>query len=220
MELTQYNLLAEIFQYPEGTLPQKMEKIVVFFRQFFPRVGEELDLFYRFLPINDIDKMQELFVRTFDVQAITTLDIGYVLFGDDYKRGELLANLNREHRKVNNDCGSELADQLSNLLKLIAKLGKNELSCELVQEILTPAIDKMIREFDPGQIKKKDGVYKKYYKTLIYSYEERDTLYLHALKALRDMLDIDFHPERKTELHQTADFLKSLERELEIDKKS
>ena len=45
-------------------------------------------------------------------QVLATLDIGYVLFGDDYKRGELLANLNQEHRKANNDCGTELADHL------------------------------------------------------------------------------------------------------------
>lgn len=220
MELTQYNHLARIFQYPDETLPQRMEAIVVFFRNSFPEVAGELDIFCRYLPRDNVEKMQELFIRTFDVQAITTLDIGYVLFGDDYKRGELLAHLNREHRSVENDCGSELADHLSNLLQLIAKLGKSELSCELVQEILTPAIDKMINEFDPERIKKKDELYEKHYKTILHSYKERNTLYLHALKALRNMFDIDFHPERKTELYQTIDFLKSLGREIEIEKET
>jgi hypothetical protein len=33
-----------------------------------------------------------LFTRSFDVQAVTTLDLGYIVFGEDYKRGELLVN--------------------------------------------------------------------------------------------------------------------------------
>ena len=52
---------------------------------------------------NPSRKWEEIYTRTFDVQAITTLDVGYVLFGDDYKRGELLVNLNNEHTKAGND---------------------------------------------------------------------------------------------------------------------
>ena len=68
----------------------------------------------------------ELYLRTFDVQAITTLDIGYVLFGEDYKRGALLAGLSAEHKKVSNDCGIELADHLPNVLRLLPKMEAGE----------------------------------------------------------------------------------------------
>ena len=71
--------------------------------------------------------LQELHTRTFDVQSLTTLDIGYVLFGDDYKRGALLSNLNQEHSRAENDCRGELADHLPNLLRLIPKLKDQDL---------------------------------------------------------------------------------------------
>lgn len=216
MKLTHYKLLAEVFQYPDETLPERIESICAFFRKSFPEAGKELDAFRHHLPGHDVYEMQELFVRTFDVQAITTLDIGYVLFGDDYKRGELLANLTREHRIVANNCGTELADHLPNILQLIAKLEKAS-AHELVQELLAPAIDKMISEFDPHRIAKKDELYKKHYKTLIEFSEKRESLYLHALEALRHMINHDFNPERKTESLPTTDFLSSLGREIEIE---
>lgn len=216
MELAHYKLLAEVFQYPDETLPERMEKACAFFRKSFPDVGKEMDAFLHHLPCHDVYEMQELFVRTFDVQAITTLDVGYVLFGDDYKRGELLANLNREHRLVENNCGKELSDHLPNILNLIAKLNK-ESAHELVQEILVPAIDKMISEFDPERIEKKDQLYKKHYKTLIEFSEERESLYLHALEALRHMINRDFHPERKAMSLPTRDFLSFLGQEIEME---
>lgn len=217
-ELDHYNLFAEILQYPDGSLPARREIMYASISGICPEAGEDINEFFRHLPSHDLDEMQELFVRTFDVQAITTLDIGYVLFGDDYKRGELLANLNREHRLLENDCGSELADHLPNLLRLIAKLGKNELAHELVQEILAPAIQKMIGEFDPERIRKKDELYKKHYKTLIEFSGQRESLYLHALKGLKKMIHADFNPEQKEESVAGSDFLSSLAREIEIEK--
>ena len=111
--------------------------------------------------------MQELFTRSFDVQAIATLDLGYVLFGDDYKRGELLANLNREHVDAKNDCGTELADHLPNILRLMSVLQDEELIEDLAYAIVGPALLEMIGEFDSDRLEKKNESYRKHYKTLI-----------------------------------------------------
>ena len=65
---------------------------------------------------------QEYYISTFDVQAICFLDIGYVLFGEDYKRGIFLVNIKKEQIKAGNDCGSELPDHLPNILTLLPKM--------------------------------------------------------------------------------------------------
>ena len=88
-----------------------------------PRI--EVEHFLDAIPERTLD-LQELHTRTFDVQALTTLGTGYVLFGDDYKRGALLSNLNREHNDAQNDCRGELADHLPNVLRLIPKLKDQE----------------------------------------------------------------------------------------------
>ena len=165
--------------------------------------------------------MQELFTRSFDVQAIATLDIGYVLFGDDYKRGELLANLNQEHRKAGNDCGTELADYLPNILRLMSMLQDEELIRDLAYAIVAPALLEMIGEFDPGRLEKKNESYKKHYKTLIempaVQTDEGVTLYKFALKSLYEVLKQDFALIETMPLQRTSDFLGSIVQENDIE---
>jgi nitrate reductase assembly molybdenum cofactor insertion protein NarJ len=175
------------------------------------------------LPAQDLRMMQELFTRTFDFQSATTLDIGYILFGDDYKRGELLANLNREHLAVNNDCYHELADHLPNVLRLMGKLEDEELINEMVEELVAPALSMMISEFVPERIEKKNEAYKKHFKTLIEAAAKQievTTLYQHALKALYEVLKQDFSFNEKTLSKPACDFLHSIIKENDIEVKA
>jgi hypothetical protein len=143
-----------------------------------------------------------------------------VLFGDDYKRGELLANLNREHTQHQNDCGTELADHLPNVLRLLPLLDDDDLVAELVAEILAPALSQMAREFSPERVQKKYASYQKQYKTLIEQPRpdaDVATLYQFALKALYTLLKADFKIVEKIPLLATSDFLKSLNTENAIE---
>ncbi len=45
-----------------------------------------------------------------------------LLFGDDYTRGEVLANLSAEQKKLGSFSSEELPDHLSNILRLIARM--------------------------------------------------------------------------------------------------
>jgi nitrate reductase assembly molybdenum cofactor insertion protein NarJ len=217
MNLSHYALLADLFQYPDGVYPQKVKNIKDFLNDNYPGAVEDINTFVELLPSHDLNKMEELYIRSFDVQSITTLDIGYVLFGDDYKRGELLSNLNREHTKADNDCGSELGDHLPNLLRLISKLDDDELIVEMIEELLVPALTKMISEFEPDRLKKKNELYEKHYKTLIETPEDGSLMYLSALKALDKVIREDFSIVDKPIKMQTIDFLQSLDTEIEIE---
>jgi len=217
MNLSHYTLLADLYQYPDGEYPQKVKDIQDFLNSNYPEASEDIDKFVELLPAHDLNKMEELYIRSFDVQSITTLDIGYVLFGDDYKRGELLANLNREHKQADNDCGSELGDHLPNLLRLISKLDDQALIIEMIQELLVPALTKMISEFEPDRMKKKNELYEKHYKTLIDTPEDGSLMYLSALKVLDKVIRKDFSIIDKPEKRQTIDFLQALDTEIEIE---
>ncbi|GMR18735.1 MAG: hypothetical protein BMS9Abin33_1172 [Gammaproteobacteria bacterium] len=221
--LTHYHSLADLFDYPDLEYPQKVRKTIELLNGGHPKAVAELERFLDLLPEKELRTMQELFTRTFDVQSATTLDIGYVLFGDDYKRGELLANLNREHLAVNNDCRHELADHLPNLLRLMGKLKDDELTDELVQEIIAPALSMMIKEFVPERVAKKNEAYKKHFKTLIEAASKKlevTTLYQYALKALYEVLKQDFTINEMTLSKPTSDFLQSVIKENEIEVKA
>ena len=108
-----YRLLAGLFEYPDADYPEKIDRVRQFLDGKYVDATVELDEFIKRLPDDDLLTMQELFTRSFDVQAIATLDIGYVLFGDDYKRGELLANLNQECRLIDGAGKIGLAERFS-----------------------------------------------------------------------------------------------------------
>ena len=223
MERNHYSLLAALFEYPAADYPQRVRDIQDFLDQRYLKAGAELDRFMAFLPTDDLMTMQELYTRSFDVQAVTTLDIGYVLFGDDYKRGETLANLNREHNETGIDCGTELADYLPNLLRLLAAHEDEELVYDLVNAILAPALRAMMSEFDPGRVEKRNASYVKHYKTLIETPAvgiEAVTLYQFALKSLYQVLKQDFPLTESIPLKLTNDFLASVGRENEIEERA
>lgn len=220
MERTHYRLLAALFEYPDAAYPQRVLAVKDFLDGRYIKAGAELDHFLAFLPTQDLRSMQELFTRSFDVQAATTLDIGYVLFGDDYKRGEMLANLNREQCAAKIDCGTELADYLPNLLRLMAVHEDEDLMRDLAQEILAPALRQMISEFDPGRVEKRNESFKKHYKTLIDNPAVRPeavTLYQFALRSLYQVLKQDFLLIETIALQFTSDFLASVGRENAIE---
>jgi nitrate reductase assembly molybdenum cofactor insertion protein NarJ len=222
-KLAHYEVIADLFTYPNNQYPLAVQRVRDLLATDYAKAATELDRFLSLLPADDLLKMQDLYIHTFDVQAITTLDIGYALFGDDYKRGELLANLNREHREAENDCGVELADHLPNVVRLMSKLDDQELLQELVEEILVPALKTMLKEFGTERIKEKNESYEKHYKTLIEAPSPRteiSTLYQYVLKVLYEVLKQDFVFVEKITPVATVDFLSSIQREIEIEQKA
>ncbi len=216
----QYRLLAPLFEYPRAGYPDRVRDIHEFLSGRYSDASAELDRFIELLPADDLQTMQELFTRSFDVQAATTLDVGYVLFGDDYKRGMLLANLNREHRNAGVDTGTELADYIPNLLRLMAVIEDEEVLQDLAYAILGPALLEMIGEFSTERIQKRNVSYQKHYKTLIETpavASDAVTLYQFALKSLYAVLKQDFALIEAMPLQRSSEFLASVSRENEIE---
>jgi len=216
----QYELLAPLFEYPCAGYPERVRDIEVYLSGRYSDAAAQLGRFVELLPADDLQAMQELFTRSFDVQAATTLDVGYVLFGDDYKRGILLANLNREHRNACVDTGTELADHIPNLLRLMAVIEDEEVLHDLAYAILGPALLEMIGEFSTERIEKRNKSYEKHYKTLIETpavATEAVTLYQFALKSLYAVLKQDFALIETMPLQRNSDFLASVSRENKIE---
>jgi nitrate reductase assembly molybdenum cofactor insertion protein NarJ len=223
-QFAHYEHLAMLFDYPRRDYPTWVQGIYDLLSGQYVIAAAHIDSFAKALPTDGgpfepeaLDEVQEIFTRSFDVQSITTLGIGYVMFGDDYKRGEVLVNLNRELRDVGIDPGTELPDHLPNVLRLIGRWEDRELATEFVQEILHPALESMIAEFATRRMDARNGLYQKHFKTLIVSNAERATIYREALAAVIEVLRVDFTLSEWKPPEQDNDFLGSLGRELEIE---
>lgn len=167
-----YVLIAELFKYPGGNLFQETEEAQRLISQELDSQMESYLRFNKHVAGHTLKELQEYYVNTFDEQALCYLDIGYVLFGDDLKRGNFLVQLLAEHKKCNHEIGSELPDHLPNVLELLTKTTDAEFANEFVQFILLPAVLSMIKSF-------KDG----------------SNVYQGLLQVLKEFLKKDFHIE-------------------------
>lgn len=192
-----YETFASFLSYPNEETLIKVEAAQEFLNHNYPDAAQRMTEFTEFARIVPLWKWEEIYTRTFDVQAITTLDVGYVLFGDDYKRGELLVNLSKEHTKAGNDCETELADHLPNLLRLLNNVTDKDFKDDLIYLIIKPALKKIIAEFDSRNIEKKNKVYEKHHRTLIQFENNYATVYQALLQTLLLVLNQDFTDDRK-----------------------
>jgi nitrate reductase assembly molybdenum cofactor insertion protein NarJ len=218
MRSAKYEALAALFVHPGPSFEADVARAIALCSDAYPQAARALREFERVLPKNDLLALQELHTRTFDVQPITSLDIGYTLFGEDYKRGALLANLSNEHTRAKNDCGAELGDHLPNVLRLLPKLTDVALCEEFVRVLLGPALREMICEFGPERLAKKEELYKKHHKTIIETgLGETRTAYRHALEALLDVLQKDFALKVGLAVDQESKFVVSVGAEMGIE---
>lgn len=222
--LAHYEHLARLFDYPQRDYPTWVQAAYDLLVGRYVIAAAGIHAFAQTLPTEGepftpeaLYEVQEIFTRSFDVQSITTLGVGYVMFGDDYKRGEVLVNLSRELREVGIDCGNELPDHLPNVLRLIARWKDRELAEEFVQEILHPALEMMIAEFGERRMEARNGLYRKHFKTLIDSSAERGTMFRELLSAVLEVFRQDFALSELTPPEKDNDFLRSIGRELEIE---
>ncbi|NND34126.1 MAG: hypothetical protein HKN76_16180 [Saprospiraceae bacterium] len=212
-----YHDLADLLDYPDEGFSDKIKLTQQFLSKSYPHASVELEPFASYMTSVGLLDQQELFIRSFDVQSLTTLDVGYVIFGDDYKRGELLVNLNREHKAVQNDCGNELADYLPNVLRLLPKIHDDSFLLEFVEKILVPALQSMIRAFAKEEVVKKEAFFIKKYKTIIDRPTDQYCVYQHALKALYITLKSDFNFHVAEAPEKQSDFLRNISTEIILE---
>lgn len=147
MAIRHYTQLADLFRYPSKESAIHIDSCLDIVASHYLEATDWFLPMQTHIKTKTLTDLQEYYIKTFDVQAVCFMDIGYVLFGEDYKRGDFLVLIKKEQEKVNNDCGVELADHLPNLLTLLPKMEDEELREELVVSLLIPALEEMVLQF-------------------------------------------------------------------------
>lgn len=165
-KLEKYRLFAEVFSYPKEPDQQFLNhwKTLVLPRELDLQLM--LEAFVTHLQERNLPQQQEYYISTFDVQALCYLDIGYVLYGEDYNRGRFLVYMKQEQEKAGNPCNRELPDHLPNVLNFLPLINDPVFAEELVVSMLMPALEKMIRSFQSD-----DNVYKGMLRVLLQTLE-------------------------------------------------
>lgn len=187
-----YKLFAPLFAYPEEGYKEAVQKVQGLLNEQYPQAAEMYSRFAEFVSQTPIDAVEEVYTKTFHIQAICYLDLGYVIFGEDYKRGEFLVQMKREQDAVGNDCGYDLADNLSNVLTFFSKSTDDVLVEELAVRIVVPSLNKMLEEFAQSKMVLREKVLKKVNKVVIQQGLENGNIFQNAIAALKAVLEQDY----------------------------
>jgi len=95
-----------------------------------------------------LERLQEIYAATFDVNPACCLYPGYHLFGESYKRGAFMAKLNGEYRERGFEPGNDLPDHLPTLLRFLATLDDSELRSWLVIQAIVPGLQTITAAFE------------------------------------------------------------------------
>jgi nitrate reductase assembly molybdenum cofactor insertion protein NarJ len=143
-----YKYIADLFRYPTTESLKSIQSLSEFLAEKDVVLASKFEPFVEFHINKQMTSLEEHYIKTFDVQATCHLDIGYIIFGDDSKRGRFLYHMKEEQENAANDCGSDLADFLPNVLTLLSKTDNREFGEELSVSILLPALLKMNQKLE------------------------------------------------------------------------
>lgn len=145
-----YELFADLLDYPTLATSLKAGHCYERLQQYQPDAAGLLEVFYHAMEGRSLEQMQELYTRTFDMQPVCYPYVGYHLFGESYKRGAFMAQLNEAYHTAEYSSAQELPDQLSVILRFLSLDSANREGdfCQaLVKEGVNPALEKMLKTF-------------------------------------------------------------------------
>lgn len=134
--------LADLLVYPREDLDDRAGRAHLAAREISPAAEDALGRFLREAERLSPTEREELFTRTFDLNPVCCLEVGWHLWGDRYERGDFLARIRgllREHGVEEN---GELPDHLSHVLPLLGRLDPG-VGGELAEKVVRPALGKM-----------------------------------------------------------------------------
>lgn len=106
--------------------------------------------FRDFVEITQPTKREELFTTAFDINPQCTLELGWHLYGEDYKRGSFLVDMRNLMAAVGIEETSELPDHITHALRVLDRLPAPK-SDQFSTEYVQPALAKMLEGYADTQ---------------------------------------------------------------------
>ncbi len=134
-----FSTLAQVLRYPSGQWPELLARALAAAQG---ACAENLRGLQQKLANAAPASLEERYVAAFDFDPEATLEIGWHLYGEDYRRGAFLVRMRQLLRDRGVAENGELPDHLSLLLQLVPALPPAEAE-NLAREALLPALEKI-----------------------------------------------------------------------------
>jgi len=136
------DLLARLLSYPAADYPHAARACGRLLQERDPEHFASFERFVAYVQSTPLEEMEELFTRTFDLNPVCCLEVGWQLYGEDYNRGRFLVSMRQQLRAHSVPESIELPDHLANLLPLLGRMEPEE-SGPLCAASILPALQKM-----------------------------------------------------------------------------
>ena len=136
--MSNFSLLAQALRYP---YPGQIDELMAQATSLNGHLGSKTFLeFLAMLQPLSLSEQEELYTRTLDLSPLAAPYVGFHIWGESYKRGTFMADLNQEMKTCRLDLEGELPDHLRPILSYLAVVAAP--LPELI-EVLDPAITAM-----------------------------------------------------------------------------
>ncbi|MEW5983164.1 MAG: nitrate reductase molybdenum cofactor assembly chaperone [Acidobacteriota bacterium] len=142
--------LGSLVSYPDGDYRTRLDALLAGLAGDDPEAVRHLERFAERLDGLSTADLQELYTRTFDLNPLCALEVGWHLYGEDYQRGAFLVRMRKALRDHGIPEDGELPDHLASMLRLAARLEPDE-TARLTVHALLPALDKMLGSIEKAE---------------------------------------------------------------------
>jgi nitrate reductase delta subunit len=117
---------AVILMYPEHDHDPIVQSCI---ERFTEEYAESRDMVIDYLSRVEslsLSAREELYIKTFDLNKVGTLDLGWHLFGEDYNRGLFLVKVRQYMQQLEIPESTELPDHVSQVLRVLGRMSRDE----------------------------------------------------------------------------------------------
>lgn len=137
-----YDSFVPLLSYPAEDYISRAKACSQGLKESFPEAGKLSDDFLESISEMSTEALEELFTQTFDLNQTCSLDLGWHLFGEDYKRGHFMAKLRSEFSRFGLTENHELPDHVTNILGILGRMPVSE-AAFLAKSCVIPALEKV-----------------------------------------------------------------------------
>ena len=140
-------MLGGLLLYPDESFSERLAACSRRLLELDPASGREVRRFAAGIDGLSLERLQELFTRTFDLNPVCSLEVGWQLYGEEYTRGTFLVAMRgmlREHGVAES---GELPDHLTHVLPLLDRMVGSERN-HFNDKYLNPALGRMLKAFE------------------------------------------------------------------------
>lgn len=165
-----YDSVSSLLFYPQEGMAETIRECKEVLAKHESTALEPVKALEKLLSESTVDSMQELYTRTFEINPVCALEVGWQLFGERYERGTFIVKMRQTLRAMDLPESTELPDHLVHVLQALGRMDEDE-SREFAKTFVLPAMEKMLAGF-----KDKDNVYRGVLTGIVGELRERHNL--------------------------------------------